>query len=133
MSLARKILDEANEDISNTELYYIVHENVPIIIDGLNKLSKEFEYAHSDTEVQDIENLGITSKAVETLCNELDKNGFTYYKQPLDFKKKLLSSIFKNFVEFYEEYTGDFESDSLEILNTNSKDLFFILEKLKAE
>ena len=131
MSLAKRILDEANEDITTTELYKVVQENVGTIIDGLHTLSKEFENAHSDTEVQDYTNLGKTFQAVSNLCNELDKNGFTYFSQPTDFKKNILSKIFDNFIEFYEDYVNGFAEEDIEILNTNSKDLLSILEKLK--
>ena len=131
MSLAKRILDEANEDITTTSLYNVVVNTIPILIDGLSKLSKEFEYAHSDTEVQDYDNFGKTYKAVEELCNELDKNGFTYFSQPIDLKKNILSDVFKNFIEFYKEYQNGFSEEDIEILNTNSKDLLNILDKLE--
>lgn len=131
MSLAKRILDEANEDITTTTLYAVVQDNVPTIIDGLQVLSKEFEDAHSDTEVQDYNNLGKTFQAVTNICNELDKNGFTYFAQPTDFKKNILSKIFDNFIQFYETYVNGFAEEDIEILNTNSKDLLSILEKLK--
>ena len=131
MSLARRILDEANEDIKTTPLYMVVQENIPTIIEGLEVLSKEFTDAHSDTEVQDYENLGKTFQAVSNICNELDKSGFTYFTQPSDFRRNLLSRIFENFIEFYKEYANGFAEEDIEILNTNSKDLLSILEKLK--
>lgn len=131
MSLAKRILDEANEDLSTTPLYKIVTENVPVIVEGLQILSKEFKGAHSDTEVQDYNNLGKTFQAVSNICDELDKSGFTYFSQPTDFKKNILSDIFNNFIEFYKEYVNGFAEDEIEILNTNSKDLLSILEKLK--
>ena len=131
MSLARRILDEANEDIRTTELYKVVQENIPTIIEGLEVLVKEFTDAHSDTEVQDYENLGKTFQAVSSICNELDKGGFTYFTQPSDFRRNLLSRIFDNFIEFYKEYANGFATEDIEILNTNSKDLLSILERLK--
>ena len=57
-SLAKRILDEANEDITKSELYVSALEAIQIIISCLEVLAKEFEDAHSDTEVQDIENFG---------------------------------------------------------------------------
>jgi hypothetical protein len=130
-SLARRIIEESNEDLSTTELYGTVMDNIYTIIDGLEILSKEFKDAHSDTEVSDYNNLGKTYDAVQNICNALDKSGFTYFSQPTDFKKNILSKIFNNFIEFYESYVDGFNEDEIEILNTNSKDLLSILEKLK--
>lgn len=131
MSLAKRILDEANEDITTTELYNTVMNNIPIILEGLEVLSKEFEYAHSDTEPQDISNLGKTYQAVSNICDVLDKNGFTYFPQPGVLERKLLGKIFVNFIDFYKEYEAGFAEDDIEILNTNSKDLLSILERIK--
>lgn len=131
MSLARKILDEANEDITTTKLYSVLQDNLPDIIDGLNTLSNEFKGAHSDTEVQDKVSFGKLYKALDNVCTELNTNGFTYFPQPTEFKKSVLSSIFSNFKEFYEEYQNGFSAEDIEILNTNSKDLMSILERLK--
>ena len=131
MSLARKILDEANEDITTTKLYGVVQDNIPTIVDGLDTLSSEFKDAHSDTEVQDIDSFGKLYKALTNICSELDINGFTYFSQPTNFRKNVLSDVFNNFKEFYEEYRNGFSAEDIEILNTNSKDLLSILEKLK--
>lgn len=130
MNLAKRILDEANEDISKTNFYKVIQNNIPIVIDGLNKLSGEFKDAHSDTEVQDYDNLGKTLKALTEICEELDKNGFTYFPQPTDFRKQLLHDIFNNFADFYSSYTDGFSEEDIEILNTNSKDLLNIIDKL---
>lgn len=131
MSLARRILDEANEDIVSTELYHVVMDNIPIVIEGLEVLAKEFEYAHSDTEPTDVTSFGKTYKALTNICNILDKNGFTYFPQPDALERRLLGKIFNNFIDFYKEYANGFAEDDIEILNTNSKDLLSILEKIK--
>lgn len=131
MSLAKQILDEANEDITTTNLYKVVMDNVGIIIEGLRQLSKEFENAYSDTTVEDEDNYNKTLQAVTNICNELDKNGFTYYSQSFETRKQLLSKIFINFIDFYESYSNGFAEEDIEILNTNSKDLQNILEKIR--
>ena len=131
MSLASKILEEANEDITTTTLYKVVMDNIYQIIDGLKIISKEFENAHSDTVVEDVDNYNKTLQAVVNICNELDKNGFTYYSQSFETRKQLISKILLNFVDFYEEYSNGFSEEDIEVLNTNSKDLQGILEKLK--
>lgn len=130
-SLAKRILDEANEDITKSELYVSALEAIQIIISCLEVLAKEFEYAHSDTEVQDIENFGKLYTATNDLCEELDKNGFTYIPQPSEISRKQYGKVFKNFIEFYREYENGFAKEDLEILNTNSKDLLSILDKLR--
>lgn len=132
MSLARMILDEANEDIESTELYQLVQQNIPDIISGLDVLAKEFEYAHSDTTVQDTESFGRAYKALDTICKELSKNGFTYFPQPSELSHKVLSGVFRNYKDFYEEYSNGFDSKDIEILNTNSKDLLSVFDRLKA-
>lgn len=131
MSLAKRILEEANEDISNTELYQVVMHNIDDLISGLHVLSDEFKNAMSDTVVQDTSALDKTLKSLNNICTELDKSGFTYYAQSVKPKKKLLSEIFNNFIEFYETYADGFEAEDVEILNTNSKDLLVILDGLK--
>lgn len=131
MSLAKRILEEANEDISNTELYQVVMHNIDDLISGLHVLSDEFKNAMSDTVVQDTSALDKTLKSLNNICTELDKGGFTYYAQSVKPKKKLLSEIFNNFIEFYETYADGFGAEDVEILNTNSKDLLVILDGLK--
>lgn len=131
MSLAKRILEEANEDISNTELYQVVMHNIDDLISGLHSLSEQFDGAVSDTEVEDESALDKSLKALNSICTELDKSGFTYYAQTVKPKKKLLSEILNNFIEFYETYADGFEAEDVEILNTNSKDLLVILDGLK--
>lgn len=133
MSLARRILDEANEDIRTSELYQTFMDNVHIIVGCLEKLKKEFDSAHSDTRVQDFENLGQLYQTLDTIVTVLDKSGFTYIPQPVNFNRRQLHSIFGNFIDFYEEYANGFAAEDLEILNTNTKDLMSILEKLKQD
>lgn len=130
MSLAKKILDEANEDITTTNLYRVVIDNVENIIEGLNVLREEFNGAHSDTTVEDINNYNMLIQSLSTVCNELDKEGFTYFPQPTAFKNSQLYDVFGNFISFYEEYIDGFAPEDIEILNTNSKDLMSIISKL---
>lgn len=130
MSLAKRILDEANEDITTTEIYKLFMNNVDNIIAGLELLSKNFENAHSDTEIEDTENFGILHKAVSELCNELDRNGFTYIPQSIDIKKDKYSKVLNNYKEYYESLQDEFGPEDLEIMNTNSKDLLNLLDKI---
>lgn len=130
MSLAKRILDEANEDITTTELYKVVQENLPSLIEDLKVLSKDFQNAHSDTEVEHTSNLDSALKSISSICDVLDKSGFTYFPQPTDFRRNIIGRILDNFIDFYETYLDGFMEEDIEILNTNSKDLLSILENL---
>lgn len=130
-SLAKRILDEANEDITKSELYVSALDAIHIILDCLEVLAKEFEDAHSDTEVQDIDNFGRLYTEVSNLCDNLDKNGFTYIPQPSEISRRQYGKVLSNFIEFYREYENGFAKEDLEILNTNSKDLLSMLDKLR--
>ena len=130
MSLAKRILDEANEDITTTELYKVVQDNLPTLVSSLEVLSNDFKNAHSDTEVEHTEQLDSALKAVSNICDVLDKSGFTYFPQPTEFRRTVIGQILNNFKDFYEEYQNGFVEEDIEILNTNSKDLLSILENL---
>ena len=122
MNIAREILNNANINIEDTDLYKSIHQNIPNLLDGLSMLI-------DDTENE--EGINITKVSLENICNALDKSGFTYFPQKSNLNKKVLPEVFKNYVEFYEGYKDNFEADQLEILNTNSKDLLYIIETLK--
>lgn len=130
MSLAKQILDEANEDITNTEFYNAIMSNIGLVIEGLTVLKEQFKGASSNTVIENPVYLDDTKKALNNICTILDKEGFTYYPQPTSFKNSQLSKVFGNFIEFYETYLDGFNPDDIEILNTNSKDLIAILDKL---
>lgn len=130
MSLAKRILDEANEDITTTELYKTVQDNLPTLIDSLTVLSQDFQDAHSDTKVTHYESLDGALKSLNNICTVLDKSGFTFFPQPTELKRNVLSRVLNNYIDFYETYLDGFAEDDIEILNTNSKDLMSILENL---
>lgn len=130
MSLARQILDEANEDIQNTEMYQNIIGYIQELVPGLQEISKQLEFVQSDTTLND-DNYFKTVEVLNKLCNELDKNGFTYFPQSTEFNKKVIKQVIDNFIEFYDSYLDGFDASDMEILNTNSKDLVSILERLR--
>lgn len=126
MSIARKILEETNEDITGTDLYKIIRETVPNIVDGLEDLSSQIVSNSIDKStlinlINDVDKINV----------ELNKEGFTYFPQPNMIDKSLLPDVFSTFEEFYNSYMNGFDTSELEILNTNTKDLVFILDRLK--
>ena len=130
MSLARRILDEANEDITTSNVYKFFMDNVDNIIACLELLADNYKDAHSDTEIEDLESFGILHKAVSGLDKELSKSGFTYISQPIDIRKESYSNVLNNYKEFYESLRDGFEEDDLEVINTNTKDLLNLLDKI---
>ena len=122
MNIAREILNNANINLEDTELYKVIHQNVPTLIDALEALSDDLD---------DEEQVSIAHISIENICKELNRSGFTYFPQKSTLSRKVLPEVLKNYIEFYENYTGNIETNQLEILNTNSKDLLYIIETLQ--
>ena len=130
MSLAKQILDEANEDIQNTEMYQNIIGYIQELVPDLQDVSKQLETVQSDTKLSS-ESYYKSIELLNQICDELDKNGFTYFPQTMEISNKVIKKVMDNFIEFYESYLDGFAADELEILNTNSKDLVSILERLR--
>ena len=124
-TLAKRILENVEEDITQEELYNRIKE-----------YSKEFinllEQYVSEEDIYDQKKImGMLFEKLEYICNELDKEGFTYYMQPSAVSDKIFKKIAQNYIEFYKGYTEGFTNDQLEIFNTNTKDLLNFVEKRK--
>ena len=123
MSIAGKILQEtiSDEELTQTDLYLSIKSLIPTILDMLDNLIENLD---RDSALQLLE-------VLDNLSTLLNGEGFTYYSQPLSYNKRDLIKMLGQYRDFYSNYENDFATEDMEILNTNTKDLISVLEKIK--